>query len=93
MKCVCITWRGSLDDDVNRIVGQVSVKDFGELGGCLEFHFLGDLVQQEGLFIIIVVRNRYALEGEILGFQILKPRWLTEMDGVSKLPNSRWNCQ
>jgi len=57
--------RRALDDDVDCLFGQLSVKDFEELGGCLEFLLFRHRVEQDRKVIVVVVTNRNAPEGEI----------------------------
>ena len=51
---VCITWRGSLDDDIDCVLGQLGIKNFGELGGCLGLLSLSHIVGLDGLFVVLV---------------------------------------
>lgn len=45
---------GSQDKDVNRALWEISVKDTGELGGRLQFFLFGEIIEQDGDFVIIV---------------------------------------
>lgn len=51
---------------MNRVLGQRGVNDFGDLGDCPEFLSVGDIVEQDGLFLVIVVRNGDAPEGKLI---------------------------
>lgn len=90
-KHVYNTWRGSLDDDVNRVLGQLSVKDFGELGGCFEFLALrfGDLIDEDGTFFIIVVlvRNGDAPQVEHVRVDITESDSLFGLDEFLEVAN------
>ena len=58
--------RRALNDDVNRVVGQLSVKDFEQPGGCLEFLLFRHRVEQNRKVVVVLVRNGDAPEGELV---------------------------
>jgi len=62
--------RRSLDDDVDCVVGQLSVKDFEQPGGCLEFLLFRHRVEQNRKVVVVVIRNGDTPEGEVLGERV-----------------------
>jgi len=91
-----ITWRWSLDDDVNSVLGQFSTKDLGKLCSRLEFLLvvLGYIVDVDGYLVIVVVirdRNRHRPEGEHVRVDIAERNSLLEFDcDLEVIDRLRW---